>query len=72
MFELTRLGKMVKLPWKPCILVTTSKVSMAMKLLYPWGIKYKHHLEHPFFNSVATINLVLLCIAKSATVDLNR
>ena len=25
---------------------------MATKSLYPMGIKYKHHLEHPFFNSV--------------------
>ena len=22
------------------------------KLLYPKGIEYKHHLEHPIFNSV--------------------
>ena len=49
---LTHLGVVVMLPWKPCILVTTLMVSVVTKLIYPRGIKYKHHLEHPIFDSV--------------------
>ena len=67
MFVLTHLGVVARLPWKPCMLVLTSKVSVVTKLLYPRGIKYKHHLEHPIFksgvlNKIMSVDELNVCI----------